>query len=239
MFDALARRYDLGNDLLSLGLHRAWKQAAAREALRAAQAGRLRALDCACGSGDILLAMARQARGRLDCALHGLDFSSEMLEVCQQRLDASGAGAQVELVCGDVLNLQYADGSFDAATIGFGIRNVDDPLRGICEMARVVRPGGRVVVLETGQPGNRLWRAVYRLYGRLVMEPLGGIATGQREAYAYLNRTAASFPCGERFMQLMRSAKPGSAPAFSAVSGRALMGGIAWLYCGIRAGQET
>ncbi len=251
MFNSLARRYDLGNDLLSLGLHRRWKLAAAARALDVARLPErsvaasaesvhppLRILDCACGSGDVALAIARLAvRRGVGARICGLDFAAEMLEVASQRCAAWSAqsGVSIGLEQGDLLALPYSSESFDAATIAFGIRNVDDPVVGLREMARVLRRNGRVVVLETGQPANKLWRAIYNIYGHVIMEPLGALATGQREAYTYLNRTAASFPCGERFMHLMRGVELGSRPVFSSVSGRPLMGGIAWLYVAIRA----
>lgn len=242
MFDALARRYDRGNDLLSFGLHRRWKHAAARLALSASQPGRpFRLLDCACGSGDILLAAWAQYPRFPFASFEGigLDFAPEMLEVARQRALRGGDAQEQRLrfVHGDALDLQFKDGEFDAATIGFGIRNVDDPALCLREMARVVRPGGHVVVLETGQPANSLWRAIYRAYGHLIMEPLGGLSTGQRSAYRYLNETAARFPCGPAFLEIMRATRigePGPAgQAFSSVRGWPLLGGIAWLYLAV------
>ena len=126
--------------------------------------------------------------------------------------------------------LPYPDASFDVSSISFGIRNVDDPVQCLREMARVVKPGGQVLVLEFGQPDG-LWGAMYRLYSRAVMPAVGGLLTGNRAAYQYLPRTAAAFPAGERFLELMdRSA------AFRERSARAFTGGITWLYRGIVAG---
>src|SRR5205814_8890825 len=114
-------------------------------------------------------------------------------------------GLEVKFAVADVLALPYPDASFDIASIGFGIRNVDDPLRCLREMARVVKPGGSVVVLEFGQPRGA-FGALFRAYSRGVMPLVGGLLTGNRAAYEYLPRTAAAFPAGEKFLDLMREA---------------------------------
>jgi demethylmenaquinone methyltransferase/2-methoxy-6-polyprenyl-1,4-benzoquinol methylase len=126
--------------------------------------------------------------------------------------------------------LPYADRSFDVASIAFGIRNVDDPVQCLREMARVVKPGGQVLVLEFGQPDGP-WGALYRLYSRVVMPMVGGLLTGNKAAYEYLPRTAAAFPAGQRFLELMDRSG-----AFRERSARAFTGGITWLYRGIVAG---
>jgi demethylmenaquinone methyltransferase/2-methoxy-6-polyprenyl-1,4-benzoquinol methylase len=125
--------------------------------------------------------------------------------------------------------LPYPEQSFDVASIAFGIRNVDDPQLCLREMARVVRPGGRVVVLEFGQPKG-LFGALYRFYSRVFMPRIGALLTGNRAAFQYLPKTAASFPSGERFLQLMRDAG-----VFSQVRSRPLTFGVAHIYVGVRA----
>jgi demethylmenaquinone methyltransferase/2-methoxy-6-polyprenyl-1,4-benzoquinol methylase len=126
----------------------------------------------------------------------------------------------------DALSLPFASGSFDISSIGFGIRNVDDPVACLREMARVVRPGGRVVVLEFGQPRGA-FGALFRLYSRSVMPAIGGALTGNRAAYEYLPRTAAAFPAGERFLGLMDEAD-----AFTARVAHPLLAGTAYVYVG-------
>jgi demethylmenaquinone methyltransferase/2-methoxy-6-polyprenyl-1,4-benzoquinol methylase len=123
-----------------------------------------------------------------------------MLEAAPKK--AARAGLQVEFEVADALKLPYSGGSFDAATIAFGIRNVDDPVQCLKEMGRVVKPGGRVVVLEFGQPRG-LFGALFRSYSRSVMPWIGGLLTGNRAAYEYLPRTAAAFPSGDKFLALM------------------------------------
>ena len=124
--------------------------------------------------------------------------------------------------------VEFDDGAFDVASISFGIRNVGDPSKGIAEMARVVRPGGRVIVLEFGQPSSRVVGSLYRTYRRHFLPRLGGAVTGERGAYEYLESSAARFPCGDEFVALMRRAAK-----FSSIDYRPLTFGIAYLYRGV------
>lgn len=209
MFSRIAPAYDRGNTVLSLGIHGRWK----RLAVRAARcAPGMRALDLATGTGD--LAFLFRKRG-VDAV--GVDFTRGMLDLAR----AKGAGPQ--FVAGDAMRLPVRDASFDAATIAFGIRNVDDPRVALREMRRAVRPGGRVVVLEFGQPRG-LVKGPFRFYSRHVLPRIGGLISGDREAYEYLERTSAAFPSGDAFLTLMREAGLADAKA------KALTGGVAWLY---------
>ncbi|HEY2924735.1 MAG TPA: bifunctional demethylmenaquinone methyltransferase/2-methoxy-6-polyprenyl-1,4-benzoquinol methylase UbiE [Candidatus Eisenbacteria bacterium] len=220
MFASIARRYDHGNQVLSLGLHHGWRKAAVR--LSGARPGD-RVLDCATGTGDLAFEFQRTVgyQGRVI----GIDFCAEMLEVARSKAEYLGLPALFEEA--DALRLPYPDGSFDIASIAFGIRNVDDPARGITEMARVVRPGGSVAVLEFGQPGGPLFGPLYRFYSARVIPRIGGWLTGKRHAYEYLHRTSSDFPCGASFVGLMESTK-----RFSSVRARSLTGGIAHVYVG-------
>jgi demethylmenaquinone methyltransferase/2-methoxy-6-polyprenyl-1,4-benzoquinol methylase len=130
----------------------------------------------------------------------------------------------------DVTQLPYEDASFDIASISFGIRNVNDPRKGIAEMARTLRSGGRVIVLEFGQPRSRLFGALYNFYRTKVMPRLGGIVTGEQGAYEYLESSAGRFPCGDEFVALMRDAAH-----FSSIEYKTLTFGVAYLYRGIKA----
>ena len=198
MFASIAQRYDAANEVLSLGVHRGWR----REAVRLCGAGPGdRVLDCATGTGDLALSFKR-AVGASGLVV-GTDFCAEMLASAPGK--ARKAGLEVQFEVADALALPFASGSFDITSIGFGIRNVDDPVACLREMARVVRPGGRVVVLEFGQPRGA-FGALFRLYSRSVMPAIGGALTGNRAAYEYLPRTAAAFPAGERFLALMDEA---------------------------------
>jgi demethylmenaquinone methyltransferase/2-methoxy-6-polyprenyl-1,4-benzoquinol methylase len=151
------------------------------------------------------------------------DFCREMLGPARRK--TRGA---VDLAVADALQLPFRDESFDVASIAFGIRNVDDPVRCLREMARVVKPGGRVVVLEFGQPRGA-FGALFRAYSRGVMPLVGGLLTGNRAAYEYLPRTAARFPAGEKFLDLMRQAG-----RFERSTAHPLTFGTAFVYVGIR-----
>ncbi|KFA88636.1 bifunctional demethylmenaquinone methyltransferase/2-methoxy-6-polyprenyl-1,4-benzoquinol methylase UbiE [Archangium violaceum] len=195
MFSSIATRYDVTNEVLSLGIHRLWRRAAVR--LSGAREGSA-VLDCATGTGDLALAFKRKvgASGRVV----GTDFCKEMLDHAPAK--AAREGLPVEFQVADAMALPFADASFDVASIAFGIRNVDDPVKCLKEMARVVRPGGRVVVLEFGQPTG-LFGGLFRLYSKVIMPTIGGLLTGNRAAYEYLPRTSAAFPAGEKFLSLM------------------------------------
>jgi len=156
----------------------------------------------------------------------GTDFCAEMLRPAPAK--AKRAGLDVKFAVADALALPYPDGRFDVASIAFGIRNVDDPLRCLREMARVVKPGGSVIVLEFGQPRGA-FGALFRAYSRGVMPLVGGLLTGNRAAYEYLPRTAAAFPAGERFLALMRESG-----AFSRVEAHPLTFGTAYVYRGVK-----
>jgi demethylmenaquinone methyltransferase / 2-methoxy-6-polyprenyl-1,4-benzoquinol methylase len=219
MFASIARRYDAANEVLSLGVHRGWRRAAVR--LSGAGPGQ-RVLDCATGTGDLALAFKRAVGPSGEVV--GTDFCAEMLEAAPRK--ARRAGLEVRFEVADALALPYPDKSFDVASIAFGIRNVDDPVRCLREMARVVRPGGRVVVLEFGQPRGP-FGALFRVYSRQVMPAIGGLLTGNRAAYEYLPRTAAAFPAGDRFLALMDEAGP-----FAQRRATPLLAGTAYVYVG-------
>lgn len=182
MFDRIAHRYDAVNTVLSAGTDGGWRRRAARETgLRAGGS----ALDVACGSGKLTVELAKLAgpEGRVI----GLDFSAQMLEVA--RHDHPG----LEFIEGDALNLPFDDSSFDASTIAFGLRNLADPVRGMREMLRVLKPGGRAVVLEFVRPPRGPVGSAYRLYLRALLPAIGGVISGQPSAYRYLSDTVDSY----------------------------------------------
>lgn len=224
MFASIARSYDRANQVLSFGLHHRWRRRAVCES-GAAPGDRV--LDCATGTGDLALEF-RRAVGA-DGDVIGTDFCEEMLAFGPEK--SARAGLPVRFQVADVLALPYEDAAFDVASIAFGIRNVDDPDRGVREMARVVRPGGRVVVLEFGQPGGALFGPVYRWYSRHVLPRVGGWLSGDRQAYEYLDRTSSRFPAGPAFARLMEGTG-----AFARVQARPLTGGVAYVYVGVVAG---
>ena len=220
MFAAIAPRYDLANDALSFGVHRSWRKRAVQ--LAEVKPG-MQVLDCATGTGDLALAFKRAT---LDGEVIGTDFCAEMLQAAPGK--AARAGLHVDFAVADALALPYADDRFDIASIAFGIRNVDDPVRCLRELARVIKPGGRAVILEFGQPQGA-FGALFRFYSRGVMPLVGGWLTGNREAYQYLPRTAARFPAGEKFTGLMEEAN-----CFTRIEAHPLTFGTAWVYLGVK-----
>ena len=182
MFDRIARRYDLVNTVLSGGTDGGWRRRAARATNLKAGGS---ALDVACGSGKLTAELARIAgpRGRVV----GLDFSPQMLEVAQR--DHPG----IEFLEGDALKLPFDDAEFDASTVAFGLRNLSDPIAGLREMLRVVKPGGRSVVLEFVRPPQNLVGGAYRIYLRTLLPAIGGALSGQPAAYRYLSETVDSY----------------------------------------------
>lgn len=206
MFDRVARRYDLVNTVLSAGTDAAWRR-------RAARATGLRpggsALDVACGSGKLTGALARVvgSQGRLV----GLDFSPQMLEIARRD------HPELEFVEGDALMLPFDDASFDAATIAFGLRNLADPVKGLREMARVVKPGGRAVVLEFVRPPQNLVGGAYRIYLRTLLPTIGGVLSGQLSAYRYLSDTVDTYRTPDE-LRAMATAAGWSGVSFSGLA---------------------
>jgi demethylmenaquinone methyltransferase / 2-methoxy-6-polyprenyl-1,4-benzoquinol methylase len=191
MFDRIARRYDLVNTVLSAGTDGGWRRKAAR-ATGLGPGGS--ALDVACGSGKLTVQLARIAgpAGRVV----GLDFSTQMLDVARHEHPS------VKFIEGDALNLPFDDSSFDASTIAFGLRNLADPVRGLREMLRVLRPGGRAVVLEFVRPPKGPIGAAYRMYLKTLLPAIGGALSGQPGAYRYLSDTVDSYRTAEELEAL-------------------------------------
>jgi demethylmenaquinone methyltransferase/2-methoxy-6-polyprenyl-1,4-benzoquinol methylase len=187
LFGAIATRYDLINDLQSLGLHRRWKNLLVRMA--AVQLGN-KALDLCCGTGDISFALERAG-----AAVAGLDFSPAMLEVARER--GRRAGSAVQFAAGDALKIPFGDSMFDIVTIGYGLRNLASWERGLEEMARVARPGGRLLALDFGKPDFGLWRVLYFSYLRTAVPLLGRIFCHDSETYGYILESLQHYP-GQR-----------------------------------------
>jgi demethylmenaquinone methyltransferase/2-methoxy-6-polyprenyl-1,4-benzoquinol methylase len=190
MFDRIARRYDLLNTVLSFGADARWRRRAARAA--ALEPGH-RALDVACGSGKLTAELHHRVERGL---VVGLDFSAEMLRVAGQE------GAGTIYVRGDGLRLPFADGTFDGVTVAFGLRNYVDPAQGLREMRRVLRPGGRAVVLEFVRPRPGLIGRAYRAYLLHVLPRLGGWLSGDAAAYRYLSRTVDMYHTPDELVAL-------------------------------------
>ncbi|HMP81192.1 MAG TPA: bifunctional demethylmenaquinone methyltransferase/2-methoxy-6-polyprenyl-1,4-benzoquinol methylase UbiE [Verrucomicrobiota bacterium] len=195
LFGRIARRYDLINDLQSFGLHRLWKRRVVE--LASVRAGD-RALDVCCGTGDIAFALT--ARG---ADVIGLDFSEAMLEVARKKSPKAEL-RNPEFIRGDAMRLPFPDASFHAVTVGYGLRNLADWEVGLNEMARVAKPGGRMVVLEFGKPANAVWRALYFCYLRLAVPVFGLLFCGDLAAYSYILESLRHYPAQKGVERKMR-----------------------------------
>jgi len=193
LFGAIASRYDLLNDIQSVGLHRLWKrQLVSLAGLKQGDP----ALDVCCGTGDIAIRLARQG-----AEVSGLDFSDPMLAVARQRC---GEAASVRFLQGNAMQLPFDQGQFAVVTVGYGLRNLEDWRVGLSEMARVARPGGRILVLDFGKPRNRLLRQLYFLYLRLMVPLFGFVFCGNAGAYAYILESLRHYPAQEGVAAGMR-----------------------------------
>jgi demethylmenaquinone methyltransferase/2-methoxy-6-polyprenyl-1,4-benzoquinol methylase len=210
MFDRIAARYDFVNRVLSLGLDIRWRRRVVRElgldtrkrGARGSWFGESpRVLDVATGTGDLAIEIARSCPG---ATVIGLDPSAGMLGVAQQKLVKKRLEDRVSLVIGDAQQLPQKNCEIDAATIAFGIRNVPDRGQALRELARVVRPGGRIAVLELGEPRRGVLAAAARLHTHHIVPRLGGWLSGSRE-YRYLQKSVAAFPPAAEFAELMRN----------------------------------
>jgi len=242
MFDKIAFRYDFLNRFLSGGIDIYWRRRAIRElrdlaanvtgsdAGKAGAAGAgtgaigsLSVLDVATGTGDMAIMLTRYLAG---AHVTGIDISRGMLEVGGQKMRKLGLENRINLQLGDSEALQFADASFDAITVAFGVRNFENLEKGLREMLRVLRPGGRLVVLEFSQPHTPGVRQVYDLYLRLVAPNVGKMVSSSREAYQYLNDSVKAFPEGAAFLDILNNC------GYNQARLRRLSLGICTLYIG-------
>lgn len=219
MFGAIAGKYDLANTVLSMGIHHIWKKTLVRKS--GAKPGQ-HILDCATGTGDLAFRFEAAIQGR--GSVIGSDFCEPMLKVA--RAKGTKQGSKATFVAADAMKLPFEDSSFDIASISFGIRNIKDVAQALNELGRVVKPGGRVLVLEFGQPKSKLMGKLFGFYSNSVLPRLGGWVSGQTQAYRYLQTSSAVFPCGEDFLRIARTTGK-----FSQLEYRTFQNGIAYLYC--------
>ena len=222
MFDNIAPAYDRLNHTLSLSVDRIWRRRVVRIV------GRLhprRVLDMATGTGDLAVMMARSIP---EAHIKGVDLSEGMLDVARRKVTARGLDGRVVLDAGDAEHLHVADASVDVATVAFGVRNFGDLDAGLREMARTIKPGGKVVVLEFSRPRNRLFRALYEFYTYKILPRIGGMVSKDKRAYEYLPASVGEFPAPKEFMAMMERA------GFRECRARSQSFGIAQIYTGQR-----
>jgi demethylmenaquinone methyltransferase/2-methoxy-6-polyprenyl-1,4-benzoquinol methylase len=222
MFAGIAAQYDRANSVLSFGLHYQWRR---RAVTYSGVRPGAQVLDLCTGTADLALAFARRvgAEGRVVAT----DFCDAILRLGVQK--AHQKAVPLTFALADAQALPFSDARFDCVSVAFGLRNVDGLGTALREMRRVLRPGGVALVIEFGQPQSRWFGPVYRAYSRYVMPNVGGWLSGNRDAYAFLPRTAAGFPAGERFCREMRL------QAFVDAEAQSLHGGIVYLYRAKRA----
>ena len=225
MFASIAARYDLLNHLLSGNVDKRWRRLVAQALRGTLDDGEARLLDVACGTGDLSLTLSRAGQARIV----GIDFCRPMLEIAATK--TVGSDHRIPFIEGDALDLPFADCSFEAATIAFGLRNLASVEAGIKELLRVLKPGGRVAVLEFSKPRTPVLRSLFKFYFTKVLPKFGGLISGSKSAYQYLPDSVSRFPDQLELASLMKEA------GFENVSYRNLTWGIAALHLGTRPRQ--
>jgi demethylmenaquinone methyltransferase/2-methoxy-6-polyprenyl-1,4-benzoquinol methylase len=218
MFAAIAKRYDLLNHLLSGNVDRSWRRLVAQRVAERLAGSSTRILDVACGTGDLALTLFEFTEAQITAT----DFCRPMLEIAVRKSQPNTR--RVKFVEGDALALPFLDRSFDAVTIGFGLRNFAAPEVGLTELLRVLRPGGLLAVLEFSKPQVLGMRQLFQLYFTKVLPLLGGIISGSRSAYSYLPDSVKTFPDQKQLASMIRKV------GFDQVSYQNLTGGIAALH---------
>lgn len=225
MFDTIAPAYDFMNRAMTLGIDRLWRRRACRAVASAVGSASPRLLDVATGTGDFALALYSHC----PCAtVTGIDLSEGMLDVAREKIRRKGLADAITFARADALQLPFGDAAFDAVTVAFGVRNFEHLDRGYAELHRVLRSGGVLCVLELSTPQNRLVRWFYDLYTLHVIPFIGGLRSGDREAYRYLPRSIAAVPQGDSMLALMRQA------GFTRTGATTLTLGTATIYLGFR-----
>jgi demethylmenaquinone methyltransferase/2-methoxy-6-polyprenyl-1,4-benzoquinol methylase len=224
MFGHIAPTYDFLNHFLSLNIDKWWRR---KTTQMVPPAGDGPILDLCTGTGDLALAYDRAARGKTPIV--GADFCHEMLQIAQKKVDSLKANDRIRLIEADAQKLPFPDNHFQIVTVAFGLRNVTDTDRGLSEMIRVARPGGRVAVLEFSQPRNRVFGGLYRFYFRHVLPRLGQMISRSKDnAYHYLPASVMEFPDGEALAERMRRL------GLTEVRWKPFTFGVATLYIGVK-----
>lgn len=200
MFDSIAPAYDFMNRAMTLGIDNIWRARAVR--MVASRSPR-EILDVATGTGDLAIRLARAAK---DCRVTGIDLSEGMLSIGRGKVAEAGLADRISFQKADCLSLPFPDASFDAVTVAYGVRNFEHLDRGYAEMARVLRPGGMLCVIELSTPRGKLTRPLYDLYTLRVIPALGRAVSSDKSAYTYLPASIAAMPQGEEMLRLMTEA---------------------------------
>ncbi len=228
IFSKIARRYDLFNALSSLGIYKSWLK---RVALTAACRPGERVVDVAGGTGDVAFELCRRCP---PASIELTDFTPEMLEVARGRIAKGAArGVEVRTAEADAMDLPYPDASFDVLTMAYGLRNFSDRKRAMREAVRVLRPGGRAVILEFGTPPNPAWRALYNVYLGNVVPLVGGAVCGDVSGFKYLARSIRGFPRQNVVVEELRQA------GFASVEYHDCTGGIAAVYRAVKPSPDA
>lgn len=199
MFAQIAPRYDMMNHLLSLGIDIRWRK---RVVSKLRIESDLPILDCCTGTGDLALLIAKRVNGRVPVI--GSDFCGQMLDIARVKGTKTAANLPVQFLEADAQQLPFDDGSFQTVTIAFGLRNVQDTIRGLHELTRVCAPGGQVAILEFSQPSVFGLKQLYRFYFQRVLPRVGQrMAKNDHSAYSYLPSSVLEFPCGQKLAEMM------------------------------------
>ncbi len=225
MFDQISSTYDRVNRIMTLGLDQHWRKIMCRFL---PQGNNLKLLDCATGTGDQIIAVMEQS-GRFSHAV-GIDLAENMVSIGVKKIAKKSYGSSVNMKVASALEIPFPDNTFDCVTISFGIRNVTDVTLALKEFLRVLKPYGRLLILEGTVPHNPILRAFHLFYLRHFLPRIGGLISKKQSAYRYLNDTIETFPSGEHFLQLMRTA------GYSDPCAHPLTGGIVTVYQGEKRG---
>lgn len=218
MFSGIAARYDLLNHLLSANIDKRWRRKARLEIADILADPKAVVLDVACGTGDLSIELQRDARAQV----FGTDFCRPMLAIARDKAD------KIPFVESDAMDLSFPDDAFDAVTIAFGLRNLSNVGDGLSELHRVLKPGGKLVVLEFSSPAVPGFRKVFNFYFTNVLPRIGGLVSGSRGAYEYLPESVSKFPDQKRLDEMFRAA------GFKSVKYQNVTGGIAAIHIGVK-----
>lgn len=220
MFDSIAFRYDFLNRFLSAGIDIKWRKEAINQ-LKDIQPKQI--LDVATGTADMALLEVRLLDPE---KITGIDISEKMLEVGRQKIDKQGLSEKITLQNGDSETINFPDNSFDAVTVAFGVRNFENLEKGLSEIRRVLKPGGKLVVLEFSKPRRSGFRVFYNIYMKIVAPQFGKMFSKNKEAYSYLNNSIQAFPEGDQFVSILNQL------GYSHTLCKKLSLGICAIYCG-------